>query len=211
MHEICVLCSDPGVQNALSQAIRMRGFSVGTEPDGVKMAFVVLDEQSLREHVFREKLHRLIASGAEIYCALRGEFPMTNALQFHLRNMRCAPYGELSRLISHLPLPESAPFFLVRIATGQRIPIARDGFAIGRSQEKCDWAVDDPSVSRVHAIFHFGEDGLEITDNMSMNGVFVNEIALDPGAPCPLEAEDEIEIGNEKYLLLAGNGGGSGV
>jgi predicted component of type VI protein secretion system len=72
-------------------------------------------------------------------------------------------------------------------------------FVIGRSAG-CQLSLDDPLVSRRHAILVVGENGVTIEDDQSRNGVTVNglrvseKMALSPG--------DRIVIGSQELVLL---------
>ncbi|MDP9001034.1 MAG: FHA domain-containing protein [Myxococcota bacterium] len=74
-------------------------------------------------------------------------------------------------------------------------------FALGRSAE-CELSLDDPLVSRRHALLLVAKDGVTIEDLQSRNGVIVNgerimgKLALKPG--------DTILIGSQALRLLAG-------
>lgn len=79
-------------------------------------------------------------------------------------------------------------------------------FALGRSAE-CQLSLDDPLVSRRHALLLVAKDGVTIEDLGSRNGVIVNgeritgRLALKPG--------DTILIGSQELKLLGGRGAGA--
>jgi pSer/pThr/pTyr-binding forkhead associated (FHA) protein len=54
---------------------------------------------------------------------------------------------------------------------GERLPVT-DELSLGR--ENADVVLDDPEVSRWHAVVRLGAGGLEISDAGSANGTFVN-------------------------------------
>lgn len=60
--------------------------------------------------------------------------------------------------------------------------------------------VNDPSISRDHAIINLLDTHLQITD-MSRNGVWVNDIRMDPGSLQVLSNGDVIGIGNIKIFV----------
>jgi pSer/pThr/pTyr-binding forkhead associated (FHA) protein len=76
-------------------------------------------------------------------------------------------------------------------------------FSIGRDRG-CDLAVDDLSVSRVHARLERTRDGWVLTDLGSTNGTRVNgwlvrdRVNVRPG--------DLVRFGETEYLLAAGTG-----
>lgn len=77
--------------------------------------------------------------------------------------------------------------------------IERGWTRIGRS-EAADLRLDDPSVSRRHALI-VAEPGkeLRVLDDRSLNGVFVNGHAVEW---CALRDSDELAIGRYKLYAL---------
>lgn len=78
-------------------------------------------------------------------------------------------------------------------------PIERGWTRIGRS-DAADLQLDDPSVSRRHALV-VAEPGkeLRVLDDRSLNGVFVNGHAVEW---CALRDSDELAIGRYKLYPL---------
>ena len=64
--------------------------------------------------------------------------------------------------------------------------------------------LDDPTVSRRHALVHREDDGARILDDRSLNGVFLNGERIDWR---PLDDGDEIAIGRFRiyFMSLEGN------
>jgi hypothetical protein len=71
-------------------------------------------------------------------------------------------------------------------------------FVIGRSAD-CQLALDDPLVSRRHALLTVRSDGVTIEDLGSRNGVAVNNVKID--GPRPLSHGDRITIGGQEMVL----------
>ena len=69
-------------------------------------------------------------------------------------------------------------------------------YSIGRSSE-CDIILDDITVSRRHAYLKVSNRNIEIVDNNSTNGIYVNDT---PGESFKIISGDKIQIG--KYLFL---------
>ena len=86
---------------------------------------------------------------------------------------------------------------LIELGTGCVYPVPRDGLAIGRGPE-CDIVVDDPGVSRRHAVVKPGRGGFTITDE-SANGTFVNGRRM-TGAQA-LRHGDVVGIGTEEFRV----------
>jgi predicted component of type VI protein secretion system len=77
-------------------------------------------------------------------------------------------------------------------------------FAVGRSGG-CQLSLDDPLVSRRHALLVVDLDGVTIEDLQSRNGVLVNGRRIP--APTRLAAGDSIVIGSQELTLLEGREG----
>jgi hypothetical protein len=71
-------------------------------------------------------------------------------------------------------------------------------FVIGRSTE-CQLSLDDPLVSRKHALLVVSEDTVELQDLGSRNGVLVNGLKID--GPTVLAHGDTLTIGSQEMVL----------
>ena len=69
---------------------------------------------------------------------------------------------------------------------------------VGRGHE-CDVVLDDPLVSRRHAVLFTERDGVLVEDLGSRNGTLVNGIRID--APVSLADGDRVTIGAHSFLL----------
>jgi pSer/pThr/pTyr-binding forkhead associated (FHA) protein len=72
-------------------------------------------------------------------------------------------------------------------------------FVVGRSSS-CHLALDDALVSRRHAVFTVSEDGVEVQDLGSRNGVQVNGTTIEGRQP--VKHLDRVVIGAQELLLL---------
>jgi len=81
------------------------------------------------------------------------------------------------------------------------VPLRRDWTRIGRSLA-ADVRLDDPTISRRHALIVRGPDGARLLDDRSLNGVFVNGERVEWRT---LANGDEIVVGRYRlhYLLVA--------
>ena len=77
----------------------------------------------------------------------------------------------------------------------------RDQVRIGRSPEN-DVAIQDPSVSRLHASIERTRDGFMIQDLGSRNGVMVNGQRI--GGPTLITEQDEVQLGDVILKLRSG-------
>ncbi len=73
-------------------------------------------------------------------------------------------------------------------------------FAVGRNAS-CQLSLDDPLVSRRHAIFEVGAGGVTVEDLNSRNGVIVNGMRAE--GKVPLNVGDRILIGSQELTLLS--------
>jgi len=92
--------------------------------------------------------------------------------------------------LAFLDRPEMRP---VRISHG-------DSRVVGRTPE-CHVSINNPSVSREHAIVCYGDDGVTVEDRNSKHGTFVNGMKLVPGRPLRLSEGDVVTFGPESMVL----------
>jgi pSer/pThr/pTyr-binding forkhead associated (FHA) protein len=76
---------------------------------------------------------------------------------------------------------------------------AAPGTTIGRAE--CDVELNDPDVSRRHAVVRLVDGGLAVEDLGSTNGTFVNERRITGIAE--LAAGDRVRFGNTVWRLTA--------
>ncbi len=79
------------------------------------------------------------------------------------------------------------------------LELAVDEFVIGRSAE-CQLSLNDPLVSRRHAVIKIRRDIVSVQDLGSRNGVLINGVKI--GAEHPVVAGDKITIGSQEMRLL---------
>ena len=80
------------------------------------------------------------------------------------------------------------------------LELALGEFVIGRSTE-CQLSLDDPLVSRRHAVIRISRDAVTVQDLGSRNGVLVNAVKID--GERAVVAGDKISIGSQEMLLLS--------
>lgn len=81
------------------------------------------------------------------------------------------------------------------------LELSEGQFAVGRSAG-CQLSLDDPLVSRRHALLVVSKDGVTIEDLQSRNGVIVNGQRI--GGRTAVRAGDKIVIGSQELTLLEG-------
>lgn len=80
----------------------------------------------------------------------------------------------------------------------QVVGLSGEWTRIGRSLA-ADVRLDDPTISRRHALIVRGPDGLRVMDDRSLNGVFVNDERVEWRT---LEHDDEIVVGRYRLHFL---------
>ena len=88
------------------------------------------------------------------------------------------------------------PFRIRYLAHDLELPIG--DFVIGRGPE-CQLAVDDPLVSRKHAVLRVSAAGVLAQDLGSRNGVLINGVKLDGSRD--IVPGDKIRIGNQEIVV----------
>ncbi len=83
----------------------------------------------------------------------------------------------------------------------EAVPLEGVSLTIGRADSN-DICVDDPAVSRRHAVIEKLAAGWSISDVGSLNGTFVNGEMLE--RPRPLYSGDEIIIGDTQLIYHSG-------
>jgi DNA-directed RNA polymerase subunit RPC12/RpoP len=79
------------------------------------------------------------------------------------------------------------------------VPLTREWTRIGRSLA-ADVRLDDPTVSRRHALIVRHAEGVRLLDDRSLNGVFVNDARVESKI---LEDGDEIIIGRYRLRMIS--------
>jgi diguanylate cyclase (GGDEF)-like protein len=106
----------------------------------------------------------------------------------------------------HRPLTTSRNACLVHIyptgsGIGHRYPICDEPLVIGRGDD-CNVRIQDHSVSRKHARIEPTPHGVYVTDLVSTNGTFINDLAIE--GTVLIHDGDYLRIGNCIYRFLAG-------
>lgn len=91
---------------------------------------------------------------------------------------------------------------LVRSRTGDKIPVNRLVFRIGKEAGQVDYCIsDNPAVSRSHAQILFRDGGYFVVDLKSTNKTYLNGCAVIPGEECSLENGATLRLGNEEFVF----------
>ncbi len=91
---------------------------------------------------------------------------------------------------------------LQKNGSAKQVNVVTTPFVIGRA-ESADLVLDNPLVSRAHAVFEAIGDAFTIRDLQSHNGTYVNGQRQEN---CALSAGDEIRIGDYQIRYLSSGG-----
>ena len=113
------------------------------------------------------------------------------------------PVGGTVVLAEEQPSAPPAPrFYLTRVSTGERVEIASSPFLVGTEAGSVAYCVSgNGAVSRRHAEFSVADGCCAVTDQKSTNKTYVNDCALTPFEPQPLEDGDRVRLGNEHFTF----------
>jgi len=91
---------------------------------------------------------------------------------------------------------------LQKNGSAKQVNVTNTPFVIGRS-DSCDLVLDNPLVSRSHAVFEAVGDAMAIRDLQSHNGTYLNGQRVESAT---LNNGDEIKIGGYQIRFLAQGG-----
>ena len=83
----------------------------------------------------------------------------------------------------------------------QEIPLKKFPFYLGKLQWNVDYAIDHPSISRIHSKFEKEGDVLYMTDLDSTNGTYLNHIKIAKDEKQEVREGDEISFADMKFRL----------
>ena len=96
-------------------------------------------------------------------------------------------------------IDQPGQYFAVEIDGKPQVISLEEGWSrIGRT-EACEVRLDDPTVSRRHAVVVAGEGGLRVLDDRSLNGVCVNGERVEWSR---LEDGDEVQVGRYRLFVI---------
>lgn len=84
---------------------------------------------------------------------------------------------------------------------GAPILLNRFPFSIGKDTSRVNGAIEDPKISRIHAVLTMEGGRLYLNDTNSLNGTFVNHKRLCPETITPLQPGDFVGFANHIYQL----------
>lgn len=109
---------------------------------------------------------------------------------------------EPTELLVDQSIPEAK---LINVKDHTEMRITKDRFTIGKSAGKVDGLIiNNPAVSRVHAMITFNDGQFYVTDSNSTNHVFVDGEQISPETAVLLEDGMKIRFADEEYTFVKG-------
>lgn len=93
--------------------------------------------------------------------------------------------------------------YLTRVNTHDRIEINKSEFWIGKDPANVNYYLNNPSISRRHAVIRKRDRHFCIQDNHSTNKTMVNHRVLQAGQEVEIVSGDMIVLANEKFVFHA--------
>lgn len=162
------------------------------------------------------KAERIPAPAVGVECASQGDPyyhpPIDSSMQWQGEPQTPVPVEKTSPLSAGpkgtVLLQEPAPSqpvphaYLTRMKTGERISLPIFPFLVGSEVGTVTYCIgDNPAVSRRHAQFTMEDGRICLTDLGSTNKTYVNDCALAPSSPCPMEGDAKIRFANEPFTF----------
>lgn len=94
-------------------------------------------------------------------------------------------------------------YFLYRRSDHSAYILGQEDMRIGKAVTNEITILDNPIISRVHAIISYIDGAYVIQDNDSTNHTFINGIVLNSGDVKELQVNDRILLGNEEFIFKA--------
>lgn len=93
---------------------------------------------------------------------------------------------------------------LTRTRNGERIPITREQFKIGRERSRVDYCINDnTAVGRLHAIIVSRGGSTFVVDQNSTNCTFVNSVRATANQEIRLNSGDKVTFADEEFTFNA--------
>lgn len=174
---------EDGLKKELSDYLlehaRGRGLALLTRPT---VDFQTDDRLSLGEFGIQAKLVKPAEAGEDVE-AVEGDFGHTMVYSVTTGSRRIEAPRQSTRALL--------------VGDDKRTVLSGDPFVIGRSRD-CDLVLDDPNVSRRHAELRRADDGWEVRDLGSTNGIKLNGRRSRGGR---LKPGDEITLGLSRFTF----------
>lgn len=102
---------------------------------------------------------------------------------------------------THVPVQQGA-YVLVRLRTGEEIPLTNAKLRIGAKAALCDYVIrDHAGISRHHADLIVSGGLCYVADAGSTNGTWVNGEAVPPGVQVRLQSGDLLCLDRERFQI----------
>lgn len=92
--------------------------------------------------------------------------------------------------------------YIIRLSNGEKVPITKDDFHIGK-EEGNDYIINDNgSISKNHLKIIYDNGEYFAIDNDSTNGSYINKIIMDANKQYPLNNNDILHLSNEDFKFV---------
>jgi len=165
--------------------------------------FGILDAFSLEE---KAGFLLLAAAGGILLSLLRSpkkaDKQISEPEQDAWQEMPPAKPGETRPLEGHFKkMPHAKLLISQNSLRHASITLTKMPYVIGKMEDACDYVLDSPVISRMHARVDQREDGFYLTDLRSTNGTFLNGSRLAANRPYLLKEGDEVILADLKFLF----------
>lgn len=111
-------------------------------------------------------------------------------------------FGETTVLNGTASVPLVREPFLIRKKTGEKIPINKPVFRIGKERSFVDYFIaDNTAISRSHANIITKNQVYYVTDTNSTNHTYVNGKLIASNVETPISSGDIIKLANEEFCF----------
>lgn len=99
---------------------------------------------------------------------------------------------------------ESSGFYLLRMATNEKIRVSKTIFRIGKNKRYVDYAIEDnPAISSIHADIVLREGRCYFYDNHSTNKSYIEDKRANPDQEMEIYVGSRVRLANEEFMFLA--------
>lgn len=122
-------------------------------------------------------------------------------------NQATSKWDENTEVLSAVFQKKKEPVcaWLVRKETRESVPVSETPTVIGKSPEKAQILIQEPTVSRIHAKISMRNDAYYLEDLNSKNGTYVNGKRLKSQKPVRLCGDDVLVFANICYYFQLSN------
>lgn len=190
------------------------------EEDEAMAIYAATNEENKRNKKYKEEIDRNAKYKAEIFRDEKNEKYRDESLENekykkeivssefekNTSDKQIERIGNEDEYIETSVLSDSTEGVSKLISKGKRlaedISIPEGRLRIGRLGSVCEYCIDEPEISRVHAVLEKKGNTVTLTDMDSTNGTYVNDIRIQSAEAVELSQGDIISMADIKYECL---------